>query len=244
MVVVVLPEFLDGYVYISADVGVGHVVTVDGRLVTVNHIFLDGVRDFLTGAVVLRQVGETPAPVSVIIRVYGEFLDLGGTFHQVDRDVIRTDYVCDVFVADPFLVAFDVDDRGSVGERNRRVFVVFNVFDGGAQIKRRDRVVSGGGVDRLVGNERKRRNIIVAGFRHGVRGGYGQTRERRGLAVCEGELFIPVAAGKRRERMLGRTYGIGIGGVGRQTGERNVEAEFGRVVLFGTFEHLRYFESA
>ena len=243
-IVVVLPEFLDGNVYISADVGVGHVVTVDGRFVTVNHVFLDGVRDLLAGAVVLRHTGEAPAPVSLLIRVYGERGDLGGTFHQVDRDVFRTDYVCDVFVADPFLVAFDIDDRGSVGERDRRVFVVFNRFDGGAQIIRRDRVVSGGGADRLVGNERERRNVIVAGLRHGVRGVFGQIRERRGLAVCEGELFIPVAVGERRERILGRAYGIGIGGVGRQAGERNVEAEFGRVVRVGAFAHLRYFESA
>ena len=155
VVVVILPEFLYGNVYISVDISVGYVIAFNGGLVTVNDFFLDGICDLTACAVVLRQICETPTPVSVIIRVYGEFLDLGGTFHQIDRDVIRTDDLCNVFVSDPFFVAFDVDDCGSVGEGYRRIFAIFNGLGTGAQSERRDRVVSGGGTDRLVGNERE-----------------------------------------------------------------------------------------
>ena len=243
-VVVILPEFLDRDIDVFADIGVSDVVADIFGLVAGNDVFFDRIVDHVAAVIVLVKAGEAPAPVSVLIGINGERIDLSGTRHKVDIDMIGTNDLGDIIVADPLFVAFDIDGGGSVGEGDGRVFAVFDVFFSGAERNVRQVVIAGSGSDGLVRFYGVGRDEAAAFFRNDVARIFGQAGEGGDLAVSERELYVPAAVAERGEGVFGAAYGISIGSTGGEIVERHVEVEFGRVARLSAVEHLGHFESA
>ena len=245
-VVVVEPDFFNGDVYIRRNVSVDDfdiaVLMLDVfGIVAFYYIFLKRVDDLVSVLVVFGEIVEAPLPV--VFRGDGDAVDLSRARHEIYRYALGAD-ATGVAVVVPDLETVLVDVRGSVRERYRRVFVLFNGLGRGRERDVRNGVFAGGGSHGLIGDYRVARDVAGGRLGHGVSRALGEVREFRGLAVREDELYKARAVRQTGESELGSAHRVFVGGAGGESVELDREDEFRRIRRACAFKNFHDLEAA
>ena len=115
LVIAVVPYLIDGDGSLLKFVGVGYIVAVHLRSITINIFLGDGVFDLSAVISVLGQIVKAPFPLVVCIN--GHFFDFGTVSQQVNGDGCRT-FAILVVIVDPGLGAYYLNNFGSMGVGN------------------------------------------------------------------------------------------------------------------------------